>query len=1054
MIIGSEDRNLSVLNHLGELQWRYFMPDGVFSLDVYDCNYDGKDEILAGVDDGSVYILNYLGDLLLQIPVGDRVRVVRAQDLHPHDPQDSKNSYMQDNMIEIAVATDDRLMLFQMLPLDRIRELIERSWYLTYNNVEPLDLLYTYSDYQQQPDEYIRAFAIRRIAGQKEHRPEDFKHLRTVMAKDPSLLVAQKLANAIVNLCRTCTNDYDRRQSRQLLQQLARKPHREVRMAIVGMLDALAQVNKKLSFEYLNRFLRNEDLWLKRMVIRRLYKLISLDHRQVFSMLMISARDDKNVWIRQETGRALAHYFDYRYRHSAATAAEGERAFLQDETLFQDLHEILGADIDAVITQQIAISATEPAIKQPFAAYARFQKAIASRLAKSPWDNLLENLRQETTSKLFLEQKKNYQHDLINFVTALQDTMQIIPQVEDLLVVYQELLNILQVSSIEGIEQFRHKTEAEEMQVFRHFKDIEATLARMPEVVDEVKRYRKRQALSDQAATLLVAINLLLQIRQQYIAGRPGRSSENLLPEDALFQIALLQWYALLQQELRKLSGSAKLSIELVPNEVQRDETVEFSFILTNTGKSAADTVRVRIPENSSDYEVVGSPERMLPEVSTLRAQTTSFILKPLVESFRFPTEVVFDDAEKRNRVLKQWHHITLKTSRSTFKVIVNPYHGGTPISDSKMFYGRDEDLNTLREILSNTSTKANRVILLIGQRRSGKTSLIYQLASQLQRDVVVHIDLQDLAMSSNTAELFSNFVLKIQEAMLIKGFTPPPSNEFNFRENPSQTFDRYLKFTIQQLGGLRLILLFDEFEVFNDLIAQKRLDENFLHYLRSLMQHRLGINFLLAGAPKVLLQDLNNRSALLNIAQKHHLSRLKQEEATRLITEPVQNLVYDPQALELIHRLTGDQPYLIHLLCEELISYCNKHHKNYANTNDINKIIDNVLERGDNYFWMIWQRASSREGRLLIILLAREADDGQGKIFSLVDLKKAFEDFSCPYDPEKMRQALNFLQQEEIIEANNAGQLFSIPIDLIRIWLQQHTTPDRIAREEFTTGK
>jgi hypothetical protein len=821
------------------------------------------------------------------------------------------------------------------------------------------------------------------------------------------------------------------------------------------MLDALAQVNKKLSFEYLNRFLRNEDLWLKRMVIRQLYNLISLDHRQVFSMLMISARDDKNVWIRQETGRTLAHYFDYRYKHSAAAAAEGERAFLQDETLFQDLHEILGTDIDAVITQQIAISATEPAIKQPFAAYARFQKAISSRLAKSPLDNLLENLRQETTFKLFLEQKKNYQHDLTNFITALQDTMQIIPQVEDLLVAYQELLNILQVSSIEGIEQFRHRTEAKEMQIFKHFKDIEAALARIPEVVDEVKRYRKRQALSDQAATLLVAINLLLQIRQQYIAGRPGRSSENLLPEDALFQVALLQWYALLQQELRKLSGSAKLSIELDPNGVQRDETVEFSFTLTNTGKSAADTVRVRIPENSSDYEVVGSPERILPEVSTLRTQTTSFILKPSVESFRFPTKVVFNDAEKRDRVLIQWHHITLKQSRSAFKEIVNPYHGGTPTSgDSKMFYGRGEDLNTLREILSNTNTKANRVILLIGQRRSGKTSLIYQLASRLQRDVVVHIDLQDLAMSSNTAELFSNIVLRIQEAMLIKGFTPPPLSEFNFRENPSQTFDRYLKFTIQQLGGLRLILLFDEFEVFNDLIAQKRLDENFLHYLRSLMQHRLGINFLLAGAPKVLLQDLNNRSALLNIAQKHHLSRLKQEEATSLIQKPVQDLAYDPQALELIHRLTGDQPYLIHLLCEELITYCNKYYKNYANSNDINKIIDKVLERGDNYFWMIWQRASSREARLIIILLAREADDGQGKIFSLVDLKKAFEDFSCPYDPEKMRQALNYLQQEEIIEADNAGQLFSIPIDLIRIWLQQHTTPDRIARDEFTTGK
>ncbi|HEY0753354.1 MAG TPA: ATP-binding protein, partial [Ktedonobacteraceae bacterium] len=1054
IIIGSEDRNLYVLNHLGELKWRYFMPDGVFSVDVCKLNHDDQEyEILAGVDDGFIYILNSQGDLLLQIPVGDRVRVVRAKDLHPRDSQDSRHRYLPDNMVEIAVATDDRLLLFQILPLATIRELIEQSWFFVGNNIEPRELLYTYSDYQKQPDEYVRAFAIERIAGQRTHTDEDFKHLRTAVAKDPSLLVAQKLANAIVNLCRTSSNKREMRQSHQLLQQLARKPQRETRITIINVLDELALVNKRLSFEYLKRFLRNEDLWLRRMVIRQLHCLVKLDPAQVFSMLMTSTRD-KNLWILQETGRSLASYFDYRHEHSAAADGDSDPAIYQGRTLLQDLHELLSTALDVTISKQIAISSKEPAIKQFFSAYARFQQAIFTRLPRSRLDNSLESLRQEERFKLFQEQKKGYQDDLTAFISALQDMLQIMPQIEDMLVVYQELLNVLQVTSIESIEQLRRKTESAEMYAFSHFKDIDATLVRMLEVVDEIKRYRKRQALGDQAATLLVAINLLSQIRQQYIEGRSVHSTQELLPEDALFRIALQQWYALLQKELRKLSGAARLSIELVPNEVQRDETVELSFNLTNTGKSAADAVRVTIPERSSDYEVIGSVERTLPEVSTLRAQTVSFILKPLAESFRLSTEVTYNDAEKRDRVQRQPHYINLKPVRAEFKTIVNPYHGGTPTSDSKMFYGREEDLNSLRDILGSTNARANRVILLIGQRRSGKTSLIYQLANQLQMHIAVHIDLQDLAMSNGAAELFSNFALKIQEAMFLRGFTPPPLNEFNFRENSTQTFDRYLKLSTQQLGGQRLILLFDEFEVFNELIQQKRLDENFLHYLRSLMQHRLGVNFLLAGAPHVLLYDINNRSALLNIAQKHHLSRLKEEEAAHLITDPVQNLVYDPQALELIHQLTGDQPYLIHLLCEELIYYCNKYKKNYANTNDINKIVDKVLERGDNYFWMIWKLASSREERLILTLLAGEADAGQGGIFSLVDLKKAFDDLNCSCDAEKMRQALSHLQQEEIIEGDNDGQIFSIPVDLIRIWLCQHTTPERIARDEFLTGE
>ena len=1056
IVIGSEDRNVYVLNDLGELKWRYFMPDGVFSLDV--CNLEqnkrGEYAILAGVDDGFIYVLNCWGDLRMQIPIGDRVRVVRAKDLHPQGSQDPHDNIMPDDLVEIAVATDDRLILFQYLPLDDIQTPIEKSWFYIRSGTNLRDKLYTYSDYTKQPDEYVRAFALKRLAGQKEeHLDEDFKHLRTAIANDPSPLVSQALAGAIVNLCRTSKGERDIRQSSQLLQQLARKPHRQTRIAIVGMLNELAKANKKLSFEYLKRFLRNEDLWLRRMVIRQLYNLVELDPEEVFSLLMTSTHD-KELWILQETGRSLARYFDYRYRYSPQQCDPSDTGYTTPlyppRTLLQDLHELLSTGIDVAVIQQIAISAEEPVIKQLFATYAHFQKAITDRLSNNPLDNSLESVQRGAKLNAFLEHKKAYQNDLTTFIAGLQNTMQLMPQVEDILVVYQELLNVLHVNNIDDIEQLQRKTVSEEMHMFRHFDTIDATLTRMLAVVDEIKRYRKREALRDQAATLLGAINLLIQIRYQYIDNQPSSSSKVLLSEDVLFRITLQQWYALLEHELSKLSGAAQLSIELIPNEVQRDETVELSFKLANTGKSAADAVRISIPEHSPDYEVIGSAERTLPEISTARVQTTSFILKPLAESFRLLTKVMYNDAEKHDRVQQQGHHIDLKPVRSEFKEIINPYHGGTPASDSRMFYGRKEDLRSLSEALSSTTTTANRIILLIGQRRSGKTSLLYQLENQLHPHIAVHIDLQSLALSNNAAELFSNIALKIQETMLVRGFSSPPLTELHFRENPTQTFDHYLKLCIQQLEGLRLILFLDEFEVFSELIRQNRLDENFMHYLRSLMQHRLGVNFLLAGAPHILLHEPNNRSALLNIAQQHHLSRLKPQEATDLITKPAHNLLYDPLALEFIHQLTGDQPYLIHLLCEELISYCNKQLKNYVNTNDIRKIIDKVLERGDNYFWMIWNLASLPEERLILALLAGYTGEEQSKIFSRADLKKAFSDLDCPYDTEKTRQALSHLNQEELIEMDNHGQIFSIPIDLTRIWLYRHTTPERIVRDEF----
>jgi outer membrane protein assembly factor BamB/AAA+ ATPase superfamily predicted ATPase len=1057
IVIGSEDRNLYVLNHNGELKWRYFMPDAIFSVDVCDINHDGQAEILAGIDDGFVHILTSQGDPFLLIPVGDRVRVVRAKDLHPTNPQSTQDKYLWDGMVEIAVATDDRLMLFQYLSPDDIQSQIDRSWFLVRNNLDLLDLLYSYSDYRnKQSNEYVRAFALHRLAGQRLHSnpEEDFRHLRTAITKDPSSIVSQALAKAIVNLFYTSTSERETFHARQLLLQLSRKPHRQTRIAIVNVLDKLAKVDKRLAFDYLVGFQGNEDLWLRRMVIRQLYNLVSIDPKSVFSLLMNSVQQDKDLWIRQETGRSLACYFDYCLRRASHQSIPSDISAdltpSQSKMLLQAVHELLNKGIDVAITRQIAISAKEPVVKKLFASYVQFQESISTRLTESPLDNSLERLREEANFRKFQEQKKGYQRDLTTFITVLHSATQMMPLVEDMLVVYQELLNVLSVTSISDIELLERETQSEEMHAFRHFQNIDATLNRMPEVIDEVKRYRKRHALADKAATLLKAINLLMDIRLEYIAGQPNQ--QKLLPEDALFRIALQQWYALLQQELRTLSGPAKLSIELIPNQVQHDEIVELSFKLANRGKSAADALRISIPEDSADYEVVGSAERMLEQVSTLDTKTVSFTLKPLVENFRLHTQVIYNDAEKRDHVLRLGHSINLKPSRSEFKEIANPYHGGTPTSNSRMFYGRGEDLDSLDIALRSTTATANRIILLIGQRRSGKTSLIYQLEHRLQSHVAVRIDLQSFAMSNDAAELFSKFALKIRESMLTRGFSPPSVDELNFRENPTQTFDHYLELSVQKLGGLRLILLIDEFEVFNQLIEQKRLDQNFLHYLRSLMQHRLGVNFLLAGAPRVLLIDLNNRSALLNIAQKHHLTRLKDEEATKLITEPVQNLTYDPSALELIHQLTGDQPYLIHLLCEELIRFCNKSHKNYANANDVNKIIETVLERGDNYFGMIWNLATTLEERLVFAFLAREE---QSKIFSLADLKRAFSDANYPYNAESVRQALNHLKEEEIIEGDNDGQLFSIPIDLTCRWLRQHTTVDRIIRgDEFKTGE
>ena len=55
--------------------------------------------------------------------------------------------------------------------------------------------------------------------------------------------------------------------------------------------------------------------------------------------------------------------------------------------------------------------------------------------------------------------------------------------------------------------------------------------------------------------------------------------------------------------------------------------------------------------------------------------------------------------------------------------------------------------------------------------------------------------------------------------------------------------------------------------------------------------------------------------------------------------------LDYEPLATENIRELTGDQPYLIHLLCRTIVDYCNERRKTYATINDVNTVLHEVMQ-------------------------------------------------------------------------------------------------------------
>jgi hypothetical protein len=76
----------------------------------------------------------------------------------------------------------------------------------------------------------------------------------------------------------------------------------------------------------------------------------------------------------------------------------------------------------------------------------------------------------------------------------------------------------------------------------------------------------------------------------------------------------------------------------------------------------------------------------------------------------------------------------------------VNPYVAGNPVGDSPAFIGRAD---VLREVLRVLRRSQDNAIVLYGQRRIGKTSILQHLAAWLPREgpyCPVYFDLQDKA--------------------------------------------------------------------------------------------------------------------------------------------------------------------------------------------------------------------------------------------------------------------------------------------------------------------
>jgi DNA-binding winged helix-turn-helix (wHTH) protein len=308
-----------------------------------------------------------------------------------------------------------------------------------------------------------------------------------------------------------------------------------------------------------------------------------------------------------------------------------------------------------------------------------------------------------------------------------------------------------------------------------------------------------------------------------------------------------------------------------------------------------------------------------------------------------------------------------------------NPYVAGAALRGENGFFGRQNKLRRVERELRNPATSA---LVLFGQRRIGKTSMLLQLQRTLplRSFLPVYFDLQDQT-SRPLAQVLADLADTIAERA---GLEAPDADAF---DDTGRFFRRtFLPQLYRVLGkDRRLILLLDEFDVLTQRVEHE-LPETaaaraLFPFLRRVMAEdpRPAFVFVLGRQTGDLSLDF---TATFRSALVQEIWVLEREAARELVLQAQTNgsLRFSEQALERILSLTSCHPYLTQLLCQRIWEQAHRDDPSappLIDAPEVERSIPDALEAGDQAMAWIWNGLSPTE-KIYITALGEAGDEGQ----------------------------------------------------------------------------
>ena len=604
--------------------------------------------------------------------------------------------------------------------------------------------------------------------------------------------------------------------------------------------------------------------------------------------------------------------------------------------------------------------------------------------------------------------------------------------------------NLLEAPSITELSLLT--PELEQLQLELDFEDNPSNNFRqLNPVLFNLRDSERVELFDDRLVYLNEASISLKQISSQLPASDP--SWENLL-----VGAIVRRWSGLTSAEIEDLQGRAELAVTLKTRRLVPGENTAVVFEIQNSGRAAAENLVVILENNPAFTAQIDQQQIVyLPPGKSREIQFT--ITPKISDRFRIGIRINFSDRNNPNRTTAFGDMVHILPPVRDFSTIVNPYTPGTPLrQDSLLFFGREDLFEFIAENGGHRSYR--NVLILVGARRTGKTSALLRLEDHLPAHLLpVYIDCQSLGVVPGMPALLEELAWYISDALSKRGIEVKVPELSAWQQDPTRLFQRqFLPYVTSRLPeGATLLLVFDEFEAFETLVAEGILPATFFTYLRHLMQHSEQLNFIFVGTRKLEEMTSDYWSVLFNIAIYRKIGFLDEAAALRLITEPVApNLIYDDLALDKIMRVTAGHPYFLQLVCYTLVKHANVERSGYVTISSVNSAVDEMLSLGEVHFAYLWKRSTEVE-RTILATVAHLMDHTIS--FHPEELLQRLKPYEIHLDPIELTRALTSLVERDIMRevTEEAKSLYEMKLGLVSLWVAKNKSLSKLYAGEDT---